>query len=119
MKDNVVKSKSFTFALRIIKLYKYLCDEHREYVMSKQLLRCGTSIGANIEEALGGQSDKDFVAKVSIAYKEARETGYWLQLLHESDFLDDIQFHSIDSDLDELKKLLSSILITMKKKINK
>lgn len=74
--NNIVQDKSYAFAFRIVKLYKYLCDEKKEFVLSKQLLRSGTSIGANIEEAIGGQSDKDFFAKLTIAYKEARETHY-------------------------------------------
>lgn len=84
MKDSIVKEKSFQFSLKIIGLYKKLLQEN-EYIISKQLLRCGTSIGANIEEALAGQSKRDFTAKMSISSKEARETKYWLQLLQESD----------------------------------
>ncbi len=85
--DNVVVEKSYKFALRIVKLYKHLCEEKKEFVLAKQVLRCGTSIGANVEEALGGQSDKDFVAKLSVAYKEARETHYWLRLLRDCQVL--------------------------------
>lgn len=80
MKKNIIQEKSFCFALRIIKLYKYLKDNKNEYVLSKQLLRSGTSIGANIDESIGGQSKNDFVSKISVAYKEARETLYWLKL---------------------------------------
>ena len=80
MKKNIIQEKSFCFALRIIKLYKYLKDNKNEYVLSKQLLRSGTSIGANIEESIGGQSKNDFVSKISVAYIEARETLYWLKL---------------------------------------
>ncbi len=76
MKDNVIQDKSFQFAIKIVKLYKYLCDEKKEFVLSKQLLRSGTLVGANIEEAIGGQSRKDFYAKLTISYKEARETHY-------------------------------------------
>ncbi len=86
-KDNVIKEKSYAFALRIIKLYKYLCKEKNEFVLSKQILRSGTSIGANIEEAVGSQSQKDFIAKLSIAYKESRETHYWIRLLKDSDYI--------------------------------
>lgn len=81
MKENIIQIKSYAFAVRIVKVYKYLCEEKKEYVLSKQLLRSGTSIGANIEEAIGGQTDKDFFAKLTIAYKEARETHYWIRLL--------------------------------------
>lgn len=87
MRDNVVQIKSFSFAVRIINMYKYLISKKNEFVLSKQLLRSGTSIGANIEEAIGGQSDKDFLHKVSISYKEARECIYWLKLLKETDYI--------------------------------
>lgn len=76
MKENIIQIKSYAFAVRIVKVYKYLCEEKKEYALSKQLLRSGTSIGANIEEAIGGQTDKDFFDKLTIAYKEARETHY-------------------------------------------
>jgi four helix bundle protein len=81
MKENVLLDKTFAFAIRVVKAYKYLVEEHHEYVMSKQLLRSGTSIGSNSEEAVGGQSKADFISKLSIAYKEARETKYWIRLL--------------------------------------
>ena len=84
MKENVVAIKSYAFALRIVNLYKYLVNEKHEYVLSKQILRSGTAIGANIEEAIGGQSNKDFVSKLSVAYKEARETRYWINLLRDT-----------------------------------
>ncbi len=84
-----LKNKSYRFALRIIGLYKFLCDEKKEYVLSKQILRSGTSIGANIEEANAGQTKKDFLAKMSIASKEARETLYWLKLLRDSDYIEE------------------------------
>lgn len=87
MKENIIVVKSKTFALRIIKLYKYLCNEKHEYVMSKQILRSGTSIGANIREAVREQSKADFYAKLSISLKEADETAYWLELLNESDYI--------------------------------
>jgi four helix bundle protein len=88
MKDNnIVKTKSYDFALRIIKLYQYIVGEKKEYTLSKQILKSGTSIGANIEEAIGGQSKKDFVAKLSISYKEARETHYWLRLLTDTGYI--------------------------------
>ncbi len=116
--NNVIQEKSYAFALRIVKLYRYLCDEKKEYVLSKQIVRSGTSIGANVEEAIGGQSDKDFLSKLSIAYKEARETHYWLRLLRDSDILEDKHTNSIINDCDELLKLSGSIIKTMKQKIS-
>ncbi len=107
---NSVRDKSFRFAVRIVKLYKYLCDEKKEYTLSKQLLRSGTSVGANIEEALGGYSKKDFRAKMSISYKEIRESKYWLRLLNETDYITDEQFESMHSDAEELAKLLYRII---------
>jgi len=85
--DNIIQIKSYAFAVRIVKAYQFLSNDKKEFVLSKQLLRCGTSIGANVEEAIGGQSDKDFFAKLSIAYKEARETHYWIRLLKDTDYL--------------------------------
>ncbi len=117
MKENVVQKKSYAFALRIVKLYRWLCEDKKEYVLSKQLLRSGTSIGANVEEAIGGQSEKDFAAKMMIAYKETRETHYWLRLLHDSGLIEESAFSSIIHDCDELLKLLGSITKTMKDKI--
>lgn len=87
MKENIVQIKSYAFAVRIVKLYQYMCLEKKEFVLSKQLLRSGTSIGANIEEAIGGHSEKDFYAKLTIAYKEARETHYWIRLLTDTDYI--------------------------------
>ena len=95
MRNNPIVDKSKKFALRIIKLYKYLITEKREYVLSKQILRCGTSIGANVKEAIRGQSKADFYAKMNIALKEASETEYWLELLHESDYIEFSHFQSI------------------------
>ncbi|MDX9865182.1 MAG: four helix bundle protein [Anaerolineaceae bacterium] len=103
------------FAIRIVNLYKFLCDSKKEYVMSKQLLRCGTSIGANVTEAFHSISKKEFVAKLNIALKEAFETGYWLELLKETDFISESQFESINADCTELIKLLTSIIKTTKK----
>lgn len=110
MGENVVKDKSFDFAVRIVNLYKHLSQEKKEFVLSKQLLRSGTSVGANVEEAIGGVSKADFRAKLGIAYKEARETTYWLRLLHATDYLTDKEFESIFNDSDELCKLLFSII---------
>lgn len=88
MKQNILLDKTYSFALEIVKIYKELCVTQKEYVLSKQLLRSGTSIGANLEEALGGYSDKGFAAKLSIVYKESREAHYWLRILKDSDFLE-------------------------------
>ncbi len=107
--SNPVKDKSKVFAIKIIKLYKYLCTTKQEYVLSKQLLRSGTSIGANIAEALCGISKKDFLAKMYIAFKECVETQYWLELLYETDFLSKIEYEIINKECEELRKLLSSI----------
>ncbi len=115
--DNVVREKSYSFAIRIVKLYQYLKEQHNEYALSKQILRSGTSIGANIEEALGGQSDKDFIAKLSIAYKEARETNYWLRLLTDTGYIPKKLSESMIYDCDELLKIIGSIINTMKSKI--
>ena len=112
--DNVIVNKSKAFAIRIIRLYQYLCREKREFVLSKQLLRSGTSIGANVKEAVRGQSKADFISKMSIALKEASETEYWLELLYETDFLDRTQFDSIYADNQELLKILTSIIKSSK-----
>ena len=109
MKENVVRDKSYAFAVRIVRLYQHLSATRKEFVLSKQVLRCGTSIGANVEEALGGQSRADFVSKMSIAYKEARETCYWLRLLKDTDYLTQAEFDSIHTDAEELCRLIASI----------
>ena len=114
MGNNAILEKSKAFALRIIKLYQYLTDEKREYVLSKQLLRSGTSIGANARESKRGQSKPDFYAKLNIALKEADESAYWLELLHESDYIDEKQFESIYTDCNEVIALLVSITKTQK-----
>jgi four helix bundle protein len=114
MKNNILQEKSYAFALRIIKLYKYLCNEHKEYELSRQVLKSGTSIGANVEEAIGGQSEKDFLSKLSISYKEARETHYWLRLLHDSEYIETKAFDSIIPECNELLKLIGSIQKTIK-----
>ena len=116
MKDSIVKEKSFRFSLRIINLYKNLLVE-KEYIISKQLLRSGTSIGANIEEALAGQSKRDFTAKMSISSKEARETKYWLRLLKESD-LTEIDVDPLLQDIEELIRMLTAIVKTAQRSLN-
>lgn len=116
MKDSILKSKSKSFALRIIKMYNYLCDEKKEYVMSKEVLRSGTSIGANIAEAFYAQSEADFIAKLYISRKEAGETIYWIELLKESSYLGCDEADSMIKDCDELLKILTSSIKTMKSK---
>ncbi|MBR1383961.1 MAG: four helix bundle protein [Ruminococcus sp.] len=111
--NNTVLNKSKTFAIRIVKLYQYLFD-NKEFVMSKQILRCGTSIGANITEGNYAQSHADFISKMNIALKEAAETEYWLELLRDTQYITEQQFTSIHSDCSELIKLLISILKTAK-----
>jgi len=111
---NVVQQKSFAFAIRIVKAYKYLTLKKKEFVLSKQLLRSGTSIGANIEESLGGQSGKDFLSKISISYKEAGETIYWLKLLEATDFLSKEESQSLLGDAEELCRILGKIQVTLK-----
>ncbi|MGJ0329360.1 four helix bundle protein [Aliarcobacter cryaerophilus] len=114
MKDNIILDKSFEFAIRVVKLYKYLCDDKKEYILSKQLLRAGTSIGANINEAQAGKSKADFIAKMAIASKEARESKYWIDLLIKTDYLDINENHvkSLLNDIEEIIKLLTSIVKT-------
>ena len=114
--DNIIQEKSFAFAIRIVKLYQYLCEEKKEFVLSKQLVRSGTSIGANVEEAIGGQSDKDFLSKIGISYKEARETIYWLKLMSATGYLDVRQSQSMLADAEELRKILGAIQLTLNKK---
>jgi len=111
MKESVIKTKSFNFALSIIDLYKLLNDK-KEYVLSKQILRSGTSIGANIEEASAAQTKKDFVYKMSISSKEARETLYWLKLIQYSEIIPDANFDKLYEDVEELIKILTAIVKT-------
>jgi len=116
MKKDLLRNKSFSFALRIVKLSKYLQEEHKEYILSKQILRSGTSIGALVREAQYAQSKADFLHKLTIALKEANETEYWLLLLKESEFISINMFESIYPDIDELLKLLISSTKTIKEK---
>jgi four helix bundle protein len=112
--DNAVQIKSYDFAMRIIKVYKYLSQEKKEFVLSKQLLRSGTSIGANIEESIGGQSKADFFAKITIAYKETRESKYWIRLLRDSEYLTMEQSEDLLKDVEELLKIIGSIQKTVR-----
>lgn len=117
-RPNAVKDKSFAFALRVVKLAKYLQDEKREFVLSRQVLRSGTAIGALIREAEHAQSKPDFVNKMSIALKEANETDYWIDLLHQSGYLTAESHHSIHPEIQELIKLLVSIVKSSKSASN-
>lgn len=117
MKDNLIKNKSFNFALRIIKVYQYLVDEKKEFILSKQLLRNGTAIGALVRESEYAESKADFIHKLSIALKEANESHYWLELLCQSHYIDEKGYNSIISDLEEILKLLVSIINTSKKNL--
>ena len=112
--DNIIAEKSFSFAIRIVNLYKYLHTQKREFIMAKQLLRCGTSIGANIAESQNAQSTADFLSKLNIALKEATETKYWLRLLHSTEYLSNEQFDSIYSDSVEIEKILVAIVKSIK-----
>jgi len=118
-KGNPAAEKAFAFALRIVKLHRHLLEKKKEFVLSKQILRSGTSIGANLEESLGAQSPSDFQAKISIAYKEALETSYWLRLLRASKYITEKQFDSIHADCNELIKILGATQLTMRKKLDK
>lgn len=113
-KGNIIQEKSYDFAERTVNLYKHLSQERKEFVLSKQLLRSGTSIGANIEEAIGGQSRKDFYAKLTIAYKEARETHYWIRLLKDTGFLSKDTAQSFLNDTEEMLKIIGSIQKTIR-----
>ncbi len=115
-KDNVIQIKSYAFAVRIVMVYKYLCENKKEFTLSKQLLRSGTSIGANIEEAIGGQSKKDFYAKLTISYKEARESKYWIRLLKDTEYLSKDEAESLLHDIEELLKIIGSIQKSIKNK---
>ena len=112
MRENITLEKSFDFAVRIVNMYKYITSNKKEYILSKQLLRSGTSIGANITEAQRGQSKADFTAKMSIALKEAYETDYWLRLLYKTEYISTDEYQSVDKDIKEIISLLMSICKT-------
>jgi len=114
-KENIIVKKSYDFALQIIKLYKSLVDK-KEFVLSKQVLRSGTSIGANIHEAVASQSKRDFIHKLSISLKEARETQYWLNLLKDSSYIPEPEFDKLKNSCDEIIKILNSIILTTKER---
>ena len=114
MKENIIQIKSFNFALKIISLYKNLKDNKHEYVLSKQLLRSGTSIGANVEEAIGAQSKNDFISKFSVAYKEARESCYWIKLLQASNYISENESSLLLAEIDEILRIIGKIQKTIK-----
>ena len=116
-KKNVIQEKSYSFALRIVKMYQYLVKTKREKILANQVLRSGTSIGANVEEAIGAYSSKEFLSKISIAYKEARETKYWLRLLRDANYLEPKQVESLLVDCEEVLKILGSIIRTSRLKV--
>lgn len=117
--DNVVEQKSFNFAVRIVNLYRHLLSEFKEYTISKQILRSGTSIGANVAEAIQAQSRPDFVSKLNIALKESTETKYWLKLMKATGYLTDKEYNSLFDDCTEIEKLLTTIIKTTKKNSTK
>lgn len=118
MKENIVKNKSFTFAVRVVKLYKFLCEQKKEFVLSKQLLRSGTCVGAMVREAEHAETKNDFKHKMGIAQKEINETIYWIELLKETDYLTSEQFESIYADAVEIIKLITAIIKSSKNNIN-
>jgi four helix bundle protein len=117
MKRSVLKDKSFRFAVRIVNLYKYLCEDKKEYVLSKQILRCGTSVGAMVREAEHSESKADFIHKMAIAQKEINETLYWLELLLETEYISNKEFESINNDAVEIIKMITSSIKTVKSKL--
>jgi four helix bundle protein len=118
MRENVVKVKSFAFAVRVVKLYQFLCEQKKEFVLSKQLLRSGTSVGAMVREAEHTETKNDFKHKMGIAQKEINEAIYWLELLKETDYLTHEQFESINNDSVEIIKLITAIIKSTKSNIN-
>ena len=118
-RDNVIHAKSYAFAIRIVNAYKFLADSQKEFILSKQLLRSGTAIGALVAEAHHAQSSADFLNKMNIALKEANETSYWLSLLKDTHYLEDISYESISVDCNELIALLVSIVKSMKQSLNR
>ena len=119
MAENIIKTKSFSFALRIVKLQQFLIFEKKEFVLSKQLLRSGTSIGAMVSESEHAESKLDFIHKLAIAQKEANESDYWLELLFQSQYLSEDQYQSLNMDIIEINKLLASIIISTKNNLKK
>ena len=118
MKKNILKDKSFAFAIRVVKLYQFLKKENGEYVLPRQVLRSGTSIGALIRESINASSKKDFIHKLTVALKEADETSYWLELLYHTNYLEEKLYHSLVEDCNEIIKLLTASLKTAKQVVN-
>lgn len=118
-RQSIVGEKSLAFAKRVAKCYRFLLDKKKETILSKQILRSGTSIGANIREGLFAQSRKDFISKMNIALKEAGETDYWLEIIYSADYLTEVEYKSLKKDTDELIKMLSSIVKTIKENTQK
>jgi len=114
-KENIVKDKSFKFAVRVINLYKVLGVERNEFVIGKQILRSGTSVGANVREAMNAESNADFIHKLAIAQKECDESCYWLELLHKTEFINDLEFESLHDDASQLLKIIRSIILSSKR----
>lgn len=119
MSKSLIKDKSFAFAVRVVNLYKHIIEIKKEFVLSKQLLRSGTSIGANVREALNAESKADFIHKLAIAQKEADETCYWLELLESTAYISENEFNSIHKDANELVKIIRSIILTTKQNMKK
>jgi four helix bundle protein len=117
MKESVLKTKSFAFAIRIVKMYKYLCEIKKEYILSKQVVRCGTAIAALIHEATYAQSKADFISKLSISLKECHETEFWIDLLNATEYIDAEVSLSMKDDVEELLKMLTSSIKTTKKNV--
>ena len=117
MKGSILKDKSFRFAVRVVNLYKYLCEDKKEFVLSKQILRCGTSVGAMVREAEHAESNADFIHKMAIAQKEINETIYWLELLIETEYISNKEFESINGDAVEIIKMITSSIKTAKSKL--
>jgi four helix bundle protein len=118
IKENIVLDKSYSFSVRIVRLYQYLCNKKKEHNLSKQILRSGTSVGANVEEAIGGVSRKDFLNKLSIAYKEIRETGFWLRILKDTEYINQVMYDSLYKDCDEVTRIIFSIIRTTRENGN-
>ncbi len=114
MKENIILNKTFAFAVQVVKRYQSLIEQKKEYVLSKQFLQSGTSIGANVEEAIGAQSKAEFLSKLSTAYKEARETNYWIRLLAATDYLTENEKNDLLGDVMEIQKIIAKIRITTK-----
>lgn len=117
-KESIIQIKSFNFSIRVIRMYQWLCKEHRIYSLADQILRSGTGIGSNVEEASGGLTKKEFTAKIGIAYKEARETRYWIRLLGVTEYLDQKTYSSMLADCEELIKILGSIQKTAQENLS-